>query len=76
MDNELKAKKLMKRIEKISQAFWNERTQVRISHKEWCVYYFNMMRAGERLKATGVKYNPRSKRYPLEFMELFRCEVK
>lgn len=72
MSNELKAKKIIKRIERISADYWTKQSQVRVSNREWCVFYFNMMRAGERLKALGVKYNPRSKRYPSEFVELFK----
>lgn len=71
MSNELKAKKLIKRIEKLSSDFWLENAHG-IDHRNWCAFYFNMMRAGEALKKLGVKYNPRSKRYPCEFIGLFK----
>lgn len=72
MSNELKAKKLIKRIEKLSSAYWMNFKVQGINHTEWCKYYFFMMRSGEKLKSMGVKYQPRSKRYPVEFKELFR----
>lgn len=71
-ETEIKAKKLMKRIERLSQDYWFSFKMKGINHAEWCKYYFNMMRAGERLKALGVEYKPRSKRYPVEFRELFK----
>lgn len=71
-DNELKAKRLIRRIEKSSQSFWMFSKTKGISHNEWMNYYSSMMALGKRLKDTGFKYNPRSSRYPVEFREIFK----
>lgn len=70
-ENELKAKRIIRRIEKVSQEFSNS-TKIRgISNEIWSNYYQTMMRLGSKLKATGIKYNPRSRNYPIEFRQLF-----
>lgn len=72
IDSELKAKRLIRRIEKTSQSFWLFSKTKGISNSEWTNYYLSVMSLGKKLKDTGFKYNPRSSRYPVEFRELFK----
>lgn len=70
-ENEIKAIKIMRRIEKVSQEF-SQSTKIRgISNEIWTNYYQTMMRLGTKLKQTGIKYKPRSRNYPIEFRQLF-----
>lgn len=70
-ENEIKASKIMRRIEKVSQEFSGSVRIRGISNDQWTHYYATMMRLGNKLKQTGVKYKPRSKNFPIEFRMLF-----
>ena len=68
---EVQVRKLVKRIERMSIDFWMFAEVRGINNREWTLYFERMMIAGRKLKAINPEFKPRSKRYPVEFRELF-----
>jgi len=71
-ENQIKAKRIMRRCQKLAAEFWLFFDVNGIHHGEWCKFYNQIMAYGQKLKALETDWKPKSPRYPVEFRELLK----